>query len=89
MTRVQKALILHTKDAGKFEVGTRPIPTPGRGQLLIKILSAALNPIDILIEKSGFIVSDYGMPAVPGSDGAGVVEEVGEGVEGWKIGDKA
>jgi len=81
-------LILHSKDAGKFELGTRPIPTPGAGQLLIKILAAALNPVDVYIQKVGYIVDRYGFPAVPGSDGAGVVEEIGEGVQGWTVGDR-
>ncbi|KZV75111.1 GroES-like protein [Peniophora sp. CONT] len=84
----QKALLLHSKDAGKYEVGTRPIPSPGAGQVLIKVCAAALNPIDNYILSSGFIVEHYGFPAVPGSDGAGIIEAIGEGVTGIEKGDR-
>lgn len=73
----QKALILRSKDAGKFELST---------QLLVKVYAAALNPVDIWIQKRGFVVDRYGFPAVPGSDGAGVVEAVGEGVTDFEKG---
>jgi NADPH:quinone reductase-like Zn-dependent oxidoreductase len=88
-SRQHKALILSSKDAGLFVVGDRAIPKPGSGQLLIKLLASSLNPVDYYIQKNGYIVEHYGFPAVPGSDGAGIVEDVGEGVEDWKVGDKA
>ena len=84
----QKALILRSKDAGKFELATRPIPSPGPGQVLVKVYSAALNPVDAYIQAIGYIVEHYGFPAVPGSDGAGTVEAVGEGVTDFKKGDR-
>ncbi|KZV65095.1 GroES-like protein [Peniophora sp. CONT] len=84
----QKALILHSKDAGKFELGTRPIPSPGPGEVLIKVYSAALNPVDEYIQSIGYIVEHYGFPAVPGSDGAGTIEAIGEGVTGFEKGDR-
>ncbi|VDC02990.1 unnamed protein product [Peniophora sp. CBMAI 1063] len=83
----QKALILHSKDAGEYVIGTRPIPSPGPGQVLVKVHSAALNPVDNL-QFFGPIVQWYGYPAVPGSDGAGTIEEVGEGVTGFEKGDR-
>ncbi|KZV65094.1 GroES-like protein [Peniophora sp. CONT] len=84
----QKALILHSKDAGKFELGSRPIPTPGHGEVLIKVYAAALNPVDKHIQSNGYLVENYGFPTVAGSDGAGTIEAVGEGVTGFEKGDR-
>lgn len=83
----QKALLVPSKGAD-FVVGPRPIPAPGRGQILIKNEAAALNPVDQMLQQFGFYAEPYGYPIVPGSDGAGVVEAVGEGVQGWKKGDR-
>ncbi|KAG1866851.1 chaperonin 10-like protein [Suillus subluteus] len=85
MSPQQKALLLPKKQ-GDFEIGFRSIPSPGAGELLVKIHSAALNPVDYKIKDMGFFVTDY--PAVVGMDIAGIVEEVGEGVENFRKGDR-
>jgi NADPH:quinone reductase-like Zn-dependent oxidoreductase len=83
----QKALLIPSKGA-PFELGTRAIHKPGPGQLLIKNVAVALNPVDGFILKLAVFVEQYGYPVVAGSDGAGDVVEVGVGVTGWKVGDK-
>ncbi|KAG1851618.1 chaperonin 10-like protein [Suillus subalutaceus] len=85
MSPQQKALVLPKKQ-GNFEIGSRSIPSPGAGQLLVKIQSAALNPVDYKIKDIGFFVTDY--PAVLGTDIAGIVEELGEGVDNFRKGDR-
>ncbi|KAG2110906.1 chaperonin 10-like protein [Suillus discolor] len=85
MSPQQKALILPEK-RGDFEVGSRRIPSPGAGQLLVKVQSAALNPIDYKIKDTGAVVTHY--PAVLGMDIAGVVEALGEGVQNFRKGDR-
>ena len=81
----QKALLIEKKN-GPFVVGTRAVPTPGAGDLLVKVHAAGLNPVDWKIQVYGIFVETF--PAVLGTDGAGEVVEVGEGVEGWSKGDK-
>ncbi|KAL5486254.1 hypothetical protein ACEPAI_7300 [Sanghuangporus weigelae] len=81
----QKALILD-KPQGEFSVGTRPIPKPVPGELLVKVHATALNPLDWGIRQYGIIVKEY--PVVLGLDSAGSVEEIGEGVEGFAKGDR-
>ncbi|KAJ3891328.1 GroES-like protein [Lentinula edodes] len=81
----QKALILE-KAKGKFIVSTVPILKPGPGQLSIKVIATALNPVDWKIQAWDFIVQKY--PAILGIDIAGDVEEVGDGVQGFSKGDK-
>ncbi|KAI0057358.1 GroES-like protein [Artomyces pyxidatus] len=81
----QKAIILPEKFAD-FIVGNRPVPSPGPGFVLVKIIAAALNPCDNYIQKYDVFVPEY--PAVVGCDGAGIVEAVGEGVRNLQVGDK-
>ncbi|KAG0694259.1 chaperonin 10-like protein [Suillus ampliporus] len=85
MSPQQKALLLVEKQ-GNFEVASRRIPSPGTGQLLVKVQSAALNPVDYKVKEAGLFLTDY--PAILGVDIAGIVEEVGEGVENFRKGDK-
>ncbi|KAI0046058.1 GroES-like protein [Auriscalpium vulgare] len=81
----QQAFILPAKFAN-FYVGPRPVPQPGPGFVLVKIESAALNPVDNFIQKAGYFVEEF--PGVTGNDAAGTVEEVGEGVTNVKKGDR-
>ncbi|KAE9395117.1 GroES-like protein [Gymnopus androsaceus JB14] len=81
----QKVLFLeHAK--GPLVVADAPIPRPGPGQISVKVIGAALNPIDWKIQAFDLIVKKY--PAILGSDIAGDVEEIGEGVQGFSKGDK-
>jgi len=78
------ALILPSRQA-PFTLSSRPTNEPGPGEILIRVKATALNPGDAKIQKRGIYVSKY--PAVLGSDGAGVVERVGEGVTRFDPGD--
>jgi len=82
----QKALFL-TKNAGEFIVRDTEIYKPGHGQLLVKIHATSLNPVDWKIQRLlGEHIKTY--PTILGSDIAGIVEEVGEGVKDFKKGDR-
>ncbi|OJT14985.1 Zinc-binding alcohol dehydrogenase domain-containing protein cipB [Trametes pubescens] len=81
----QNALLLLAKQ-GDFAVQTRPVPSPGPGELLVRNEASGLNPVDWKIQAYGLFIKDY--PAVLGTDAAGVIVAVGEGVPTWKVGDK-
>ncbi|KAF9063682.1 GroES-like protein [Rhodocollybia butyracea] len=81
----QKVLFLD-KPKGSFVVANAPILKPGPGQISIKLKAAALNPVDWKIQDYDFFIKDY--PAILGTDLAGDVEEIGDGVEGFSKGDK-
>ena len=82
----QKALLLESKN-GRFVVSSIPNPTTASaGELIVKVQAAGLNPIDWKIQSYGLFYEEY--PAITGSDIAGDVEEVGEGVVGFKKGDR-
>ena len=81
----QKVLYLEAKQ-GAFVVSTRDVPKPGSGELLVKVKAAGVNPIEWKIQAWGLFIENY--PAVLGSDVAGDVEAIGDGVKGFSVGDK-
>lgn len=81
----QNALRLETKQGG-LVLGKRPVPSPGPGDLLVKIHATGLNPLDWKIQT--WNVFDINLPVVLGAEAAGEVEQVGEGVVGWNKGDR-
>ncbi|MFE4195536.1 quinone oxidoreductase family protein [Paenarthrobacter sp. NPDC056912] len=60
-------------------------PTPGPGQLLIKVAAAGVNFIETY-QRSGTYKVDY--PFTPGAEAAGTIEALGEGVEEFAVGDR-
>ena len=81
-----EAAYLTEKGEGKLEFGILERPKPGKGQVLIKVESAPLNPSDIycMEGKYGeFMKFDY--PFTPGWEGSGTVIENGGGVHGWYL----
>ncbi|HET9961221.1 MAG TPA: alcohol dehydrogenase catalytic domain-containing protein [Nitrospiraceae bacterium] len=66
-----------------------PRPVPGKGQVLIEVQAASINPIDWKV-RAGYMkdMVPLTMPATLGGDVAGRVVEVGEGVSGVKSGDR-
>jgi NADPH2:quinone reductase len=62
-----------------------PTPQPAKGQLLVKLDAAGLNFVDIY-QRSGMYPMP--LPFTPGSEGAGTIEALGEGVSGFAKGEK-
>ncbi len=64
-----------------------PDPVPGKGEVLIKVAACAINYPDALIIRDLYQVKPP-RPFAPGSEISGTIESLGEGVEGWKVGDR-
>lgn len=64
-----------------------PTPSPAAGQVLVRIHAAGVNPYDTYMRNGTYAIKPP-LPYTPGSDGAGVVEAVGEGVNRVKPGDR-
>ena len=64
-----------------------PTPKPSSGEVLLRILAAGVNPYDTYMRAGTYAVKPS-LPYTPGSDGAGVVEAVGEGVKKVKQDDR-
>lgn len=64
-------------------------PHAGPGQIRLKVVAAAVNPMDFKIRR-GLMHgrAPVSFPAIPGVEAAGVVDEVGEGVTGFSVGDE-
>lgn len=64
-----------------------PKPKPSSGEVLVRIHAAGINPYDTYMRAGTYAVKPS-LPYTPGSDGAGVVEAVGEGVKKVKRDDR-
>jgi NADPH:quinone reductase len=64
-----------------------PTPKPGHGQVLIKLRAAGMNPMDLWLASGAWKPMPATFPMVLGADGAGVVEELGEGTSRYSVGD--
>lgn len=64
-----------------------PVPQPGKGELLVRVLASAINYPDVLIIEDKYQFKPE-RPFAPGSEISGEVAAVGEGVSGWKPGDR-
>ena len=84
---IQTQKSLHLSETGDWTVKERRVPIPRPGHVTVKVHAAALNPVDWKVKYDyKFLLKEY--PAILGSDGAGTIEEVGEGVVQWKKGDR-
>ena len=85
-----KAIVVHQyggPEVLKFE--DYPDPTPGPGEVLVRIAATSVNPIDYK-RRAGLTKDFYPMifPGLIGVDLAGTVTELGPGVEGFSVGDQ-
>ncbi|KAL7124561.1 hypothetical protein ABFS83_14G056500 [Erythranthe nasuta] len=66
-----------------------PVPTPSKGEVLLKLEATSINPIDWKIQK-GMLrpLLPRKLPCIPTTDVAGEVVEIGSGVKNFKPGDK-
>lgn len=74
-------------DVSVLTIEQLPKPVPHKGEALIRLCSAGLNYIDIYM-RMGDPCIPTPLPFIPGLEGAGVVEEISEGVTEVKPGDR-
>jgi propanol-preferring alcohol dehydrogenase len=75
-----------SKKGGSFELHERPIPSPGPGQVLIKVDACGVCHSDSIFMEGNWPGMKY--PFVPGHEVAGRVEKVGSGVQLFKTGQR-
>ncbi|HEX8904336.1 MAG TPA: alcohol dehydrogenase catalytic domain-containing protein [Longimicrobiaceae bacterium] len=63
-----------------------PTPQPGPGEVLVQVRAAAMNHLDLWIRRG--LPIDTTMPHIGGSDIAGVIAEVGDGVDAARVGER-
>jgi NADPH:quinone reductase-like Zn-dependent oxidoreductase len=69
-----------------LHLAERPVPAPGKGEIVVAMKAASLNYRDLMTVQG--MAGGFPLPLVPFSDGAGTVEAVGEGVTRVGVGDK-
>ncbi|QJP96684.1 zinc-dependent alcohol dehydrogenase family protein [Pseudomonas fluorescens] len=82
-----RALMVDTAD-GPLRLVSLERPVAGAGQVLVRIKASGVNPLDLKIRAGQAAHARQPLPAVLGLDLAGVIEMVGEGVQGWAPGDE-
>ena len=76
-----------TNGIDSLRLADAPTPTPGRGEVLVRVRAVSLNYRDLLV-VSGMYPGAVPVPLVPTSDGAGEVAAVGPGVTELAVGDR-
>ena len=64
-----------------------PTPQPGPGEVLIRMHAIGVNPVETYI-RAGTYARLPRLPYTPGNDGAGIVEQIGDSVTGFRSGDR-
>lgn len=83
-----RALVLHDYASGRFSESQVPLPQAGPGEVLVRVVASGVNPIDYKIRTGNAPYAMPQLPAIIGTDLAGVVEAVGAGVSQFVVGDE-
>ncbi|MDE9451461.1 NAD(P)H-quinone oxidoreductase [Aliiroseovarius sp. Z3] len=88
MTKTMRAIEI-TKPGGPevLKLSEQPIPTPGPGDILIRVAFAGVNRPDALQRAGSYAPPPTASP-LPGLEASGEVAALGEGVTEWAVGDK-
>lgn len=90
-TMKQARAVEHSDDWGKIKVDDVPVPEPRDNDVLVKVVAAALNPVDHVVVRGVLkeLWPEAGkLPWAIGYDFAGTIEKVGAGVTDLKAGDE-
>lgn len=81
-----RAIVYHPGGDSVLELIDRPIPPVGAGEVRVRVIVAGVNPTDLDARRRDrdVVATTY----VPGQDGAGIVDAVGEHVDGIEVGDR-
>jgi NADPH2:quinone reductase len=71
-----------------LKIGSRPVPQPKAGEVLIKVAAAGVNRPDTM-QRAGHYPPPPGASDIPGLEIAGEIVALGDGVGEWRVGDKA
>ncbi|MGW8314437.1 MAG: alcohol dehydrogenase catalytic domain-containing protein [Bacteroidales bacterium] len=74
----QMSAVRQESPGGKLILGSVPVPQPGKGQVLVKMHAAPVNPSDLALLKGGYMERNY--PFTPGLEGSGEVVGTGGGM---------
>ncbi|MCP3100807.1 zinc-binding dehydrogenase [Myxococcus sp. K15C18031901] len=83
-----KAVVLRSfGEAGNLKLETAPVPTPGKGEVLLRVHACGVCYHDVINRRGN--LPRTSVPAILGHEAAGEVIAVGPDTPGWKTGDRA
>jgi putative PIG3 family NAD(P)H quinone oxidoreductase len=71
-----------------LQLAELPDPVPAPGEVLLEVAASAVNRADLL-QRAGHYPPPPGAPTWPGLECSGTIIQLGQGVEGWSVGDRA
>jgi NADPH2:quinone reductase len=75
-------------DSSVLRYQSAPDPQARAGQVVVRLFAAGVNPVDTYIRGGHYALGEPELPYIPGNDGAGMVEALGDGVERLSVGDR-
>jgi len=88
MTKKMKAAVIDHYKQPMPELKEVNIPSIRTNDVLVKIIAASINPIDLKTKDGGLkMLLKYDMPMIMGSDFAGIITKVGANVSKYQVGD--
>ncbi|MDF1565188.1 MAG: NAD(P)H-quinone oxidoreductase [Deltaproteobacteria bacterium] len=88
MSKVEAVIIEGAGGPEVLSLGTLELAEPGPGEVRVEVAAAGLNRADLL-QRMGLYPAPPGVPPqVPGLELAGAIVALGEGVEGWSVGER-
>ena len=81
-----RAMVVRER-GGRFVAEERDIPVPGPEEMRLRVQACGVCHSDVVTVQGLFPIVQY--PRVPGHEVIGVVDALGEGVDGWKVGARA
>jgi len=79
-----RSVIYKAKGEVDYAEDLKEIPEPGKGQVLIKVECAVINPSDLMMLE-GKYSGQYSYPLTPGVEGSGTVVKSGGGYLAWSL----
>lgn len=82
-------IVSYNKNNIALTVTDVPAPCPGAQQVLVKISTAGVNPLDNMISRGEVkLITPYALPQIAGNEIVGRVEVLGEGITSFKVGER-
>lgn len=87
LSTMRAVLVRQPGGIDALELAELPLPQPGPGEVRVRAQAIGAGRPDVLIRNGSYKWMPP-LPAVPGNEMAGVVDALGEGVTGWRLGDR-
>ncbi|WP_238368474.1 alcohol dehydrogenase catalytic domain-containing protein [Mesobacterium pallidum] len=85
MTQMKAVVLTEAEGPGSARLQSEPRPEPGPGEVRVRLCAASLNHRELWISRGQY--PGMNLPSILGADGSGVIDALGDGVDGLNVGD--